>query len=333
MTWRSAGAAIALTLSAGPGWAASPGRAPAFAGLAGWAQEDHAAAFAAFRETCGVATEPGLTRACAKARSAGPLDEAAARTFFEANFQLDPAVGEGTLTAYFAPIYEARARPDREFSAPVRPRPAGLGQAPVPDRSAIEASPAPDALAWMRPEDLYFLQVQGSGTLAFPDGRRAKALYAGTNGLSYVAIGGPMRSRGLLTAEVSAQTIHAWLAGHRGPQAEAVMRLNPRYAYFRLAPDDGAAPAGAAHVPLPAGRALAVDPAFHPMGELLWIDADRPTLPGARPVYRRLAVTLDAGAAIKGPVRADLYLGEGDAAGEEAGRTHHALRLYRLTPR
>ena len=142
-----------------------------------------------------------------------------------------------------------------------------------------------------------------------------------------------MKARGLLTGEVSAQSIHAWLAAHRGPEADAVMRLNPRYAYFRLAPDDGREPAGAAQAPLPAGRALAVDPAFHPMGELLWIDADRPVLPGARPVYRRLAVALDTGSAIRGPVRADLYLGQGEAAGVEAGRAHHALRLYRLAPK
>ena len=333
MTWRSAGAGLALTLLAAPGWAQPAPRAAAFADLPGWAEEDHAAAFAAFRDACRVATEPGLARACARAQAAGPLGETAARTFLEANFQLDPALGEGTLTAYFAPGYPARARPEGAFTAPLRPRPAGLAQAAAPDRSAIEASPAPDALAWLRPEDLFFLQVQGSGAIVFPDGRRLKALYAGTNDRPYVAIGGRMKAQGLLTGEVSAQSIHAWLAAHRGPEADAVMRLNPRYGYFRLALDDGREPAGAAQAPLPAGRALAVDPAFHPMGELLWIDADRPVLPGARPVYRRLAVALDTGSAIRGPVRADLYLGQGEAVGEEAGRAHHALRLYRLAPK
>ena len=36
--------------------------------------------------------------------------------------------GEGVLTAYFAPEYQARRRPDDEFSAPVRARPADLVQ-------------------------------------------------------------------------------------------------------------------------------------------------------------------------------------------------------------
>ena len=69
------------------------------------------------------------------------------------------------------------------------------------------------------------------------------------------------------------------------------------------------------------------------MGELYWLDASAPKLSGAFPAYRRLAVALDVGGAIKGDVRADLYVGTGAAAGAEAGRVRHELRLYRLVPR
>jgi membrane-bound lytic murein transglycosylase A len=111
------------------------------------------------------------------------------------------------------------------------------------------------------------------------------------------------------------------------------MQLNPRYVFFSLAPDDGREPVGAAGVPLPAGRAIAVDPTRHAMGELFWLDAAAPTLAGAFPAYRRLALALDTGGAIKGPVRADLYMGLGPDAGAEAGRVRHVLRMYRLVPR
>ena len=110
------------------------------------------------------------------------------------------------------------------------------------------------------------------------------------------------------------------------------MWMNPRYVFFALAPDDGREPAGAAGVPLPAGRAIAVDPSRHAYGELFWIDASAPTLAGAASTYRRLAVALDTGSAIRGEVRADLYMGRGWAAGVEAGRVRHALRMMRLTP-
>ena len=48
--------------------------------------------------------------------------------------------------------------------------------------------------------------------------------------------------------------------------------------------------------------------------------------------YRRAVMALDTGGAIKGDIRADLYMGRGTAAGAEAGRVKHVLRLYRLVP-
>jgi len=36
---------------------------------------------------------------------------------------------------------------------------------PYPDRAEIEASPPGQVLAWMRPEELFFMQIQGSGVL------------------------------------------------------------------------------------------------------------------------------------------------------------------------
>jgi membrane-bound lytic murein transglycosylase A len=203
-----------------------------------------------------------------------------------------------------------------------------------PDRAAIEAAAEAQPLAWMRPEELFFLQIQGSGVLTFDDGRRMKALYAANNGLPFTPIANAMRDRGLLARDnTSGEAIRTWLRDHRGPEADTIMRLNPRYVFFRLVPDDGRQPVGAAGLPLPTGRAVAVDPAFHSYGELHWLDAEAPLLAGAFPAYRRLVMALDTGGAIKGEVRADLYLGLGPAAGAEAGRVRHTLRMYRLVPR
>jgi membrane-bound lytic murein transglycosylase A len=315
------------------------------------------AAFAAFLTGCGAARDAGMAELCRRARSKGVASPDQARLFFETNFKVEALPEAGVLTAYFAPEYPARRQADAEFSAPVRPRPADLvavdagtfdpaqaGKAgagrmvagrlePYPDRAAIEAQPVDQALAWMRPEELFFLQIQGSGVLIFEDGRRMKAAVAATNGRAFLGIANPMRERGLLAAnDTSGDSIRAWLAARRGPQAEAVMRLNPRYVFFTLGPDDGRPPAGAAGIPLPAGRAVAIDPTQHSMGELIWLDAATPTLAGAFPAYRRLVTALDVGGSIKGRVRADLYLGEGDRAGAEAGRVRHVLKMYRLVP-
>uniref|UniRef100_UPI002592E919 3D domain-containing protein n=1 Tax=uncultured Brevundimonas sp. TaxID=213418 RepID=UPI002592E919 len=122
-------------------------------------------------------------------------------------------------------------------------------------------------------------------------------------------------------------------AEHRGAEARAVMALNPRYIFFRLDPDVGGDPAGAAGVPLTARRAIAVDPANWRYGELAWVEADGGNLRGASASYRGLVMALDTGSAIKGPVRADLYMGRGDVAGAEAGTVRHPLRMWRLVPR
>ncbi|MDO8902638.1 MAG: MltA domain-containing protein [Phenylobacterium sp.] len=303
--------------------------------LTGWAQADHAEAFAAYRATCGVARAPAEAEVCRRARSHPRLEVNEARAFFETNFRLQPVPGEGVLTAYYAPEYTARRSPDAEYSAPVRPKPANhaalYGRA---DRAMIEATPPTEVLAWMRPEELFFLQIQGSGVLTFADGERVKVLFAAHNDLPFSGIANPMRDRGLLAANnTSGEAIRAWLAAHRGPEAEAIMRLNRRYVWFRLEADDGLHPVGAAGVPLPPDHAIAVDLTQHRVGELFWIDASAPILTGAFPVYRRLVVALDTGGAIKGQVRADLYLGSGPEAGVEAGRVRHTLRMVRLVPR
>lgn len=304
------------------------------ASLPGWAKEDHLSALKAFQAGCGLAKKPAEVALCRQARSIAVDDGEIARRFFEANFAVVPVREPGLLTAYFSPEYEARETPDAEFRMAVRPQPADLRPGrPYADRATIESRAPNDALAWMKPEDLFFLQIQGSGTLIYPDGRRMKAVYAANNNQTFRGIANIMRDRGLLPANnTSGEAIRSWLASHRGDEANAIMRLNPRYVFFTLAPDDGVEPRGAAGLPMPPGHGVAIDPAFHSFGELVWIDAQAPILNGAFPIYQRLVVTLDTGGAIKGDVRADLYLGRGDAAGREAGRVRHALRMYKLVP-
>ena len=321
--------------------AARPGGPPfAWSDLPGWRQEDHLAALGALKAACTASRDPTLAAVCDEARAEPPQTEEQARAFFEANFRPEAIDGEGVLTGYFAPEYEARRTFEPPFTAAVRARPSAMDvllaatagpDAPAdpptlapdgtdtvdlqPDRAAIAAIPATDSQAWLRPEDLFVMQIQGSGVLTMPDGQRVKAVFAGSNAKPFVGLARVMREEGLIDdAHSSGDAIRAWLAAHRGPEAEAVMNRNPRYVYFTLKPDDGREPAGAAGIPLPPGRALAMDSTRHGFGELYYIDGRTPALSGAFPTYQRVAAALDVGGAIKGDVRADLYFGTGDAA-------------------
>lgn len=306
------------------------------AALPGWSEEDHLAALRAYAAGCSpsrIAVET-CRDARALAARANPSD---ARAFLENRFTATEVRtddgGRGLLTAYFAPEYPARRVPDAEFDAPVLSRPTNL--ADVGDRAAIEAGSAQSSvLAWMKAEDLFFLQIQGSGTLTFPDGARLRAAYAADNGAKFVGIAWPMAEQGLLPRDgTSGEAIRGWLSAHRGAEARRVMALNPRYIFFTTSADDGNEATGAAGVPLPARRSVAVDPSRWTYGEAAWIEADGGNLRGARASYRGLVMTLDTGSAIRGPVRADLYIGRGDAAGHEAGAVRHPLRMWRLIPR
>lgn len=321
--------------------------------LPGWANENHLAALNAYAAGCGAARDPAGAAACRQGRALrdGGATARAARDFFETRFTVVASEGEGRLTAYFAPEYAARRTPQGPFDTPVVARPADLvvdpadpsrvlqrradgSTGPYPDRAAIEAAPPGAVLAWMKAEELFFMQLQGSGYLTFEDGGRGRAAYAANNGRPFVAIANRMVEQGLLPAGgASGEAIRAWLAAHRGPEADAVTALNPRYVFFAMQPDDGGDPAGAAGVPLPARRAIAVDPASWRYGDLVWIDAEGGGLVGARDSYRGLMMALDTGSAIRGPVRADFYMGRGAAAGEEAGTVRHPLRMWRLVPR
>jgi len=77
-------------------------------------------------------------------------------------------------------------------------------------------------------------------------------------------------------------------------------------------------------------RSIAIDREFFPMGLPVWLDT---TVPGSRKKLQRLMITQDTGAAIKGPVRGDVFWGHGPQAAIHAGLMKEKGKLYLLLPR
>jgi membrane-bound lytic murein transglycosylase A len=294
---------------------------------------------------------------CAAAR-ATPANDAAARAFFTAQFTPylagNNSDSDGLFTGYYEPLlYGARQRggnyqtpllkrpPDLVMVDLGRFRPAWHGEriagrvangnlVPYPSRAEIEQG-ALDAdrlaLFWVDdPVDAFFLQVQGSGRVALPDGTQVRLGYDGQNGQTYVAIGKKLVERGALTTDqVSLQSIRAWIKAHPD-QAKALMDENPSYVFFRELPGDG--PVGSEGVVLTAGRSLAVDRNFIPLGAPVYLAIDDNTSP-----LRRLMVAQDTGGAISGPVRGDVFWGFGADAESRAGTMRARGKYYLLLPK
>lgn len=279
----------------------------------------------------------------------------AARGFFEREFTPFALSGTGRLTAYYEPVVEVRSRPDPEFSMALRARPADLltgdlgqfiaglegrrivGRAnedrfePYRSRAEIERGNLGVPIAWGRPIDVFFLQVQGSGRLAYPDGSQARAAFAAHNGLDYVSIGRVLIDRGQLSPHnASKDDIEAWLRA-RGPAAwTELFNENPRYVFFQLMPmsDPNRGPFGSQGAPLTPMASLAVDPAYHAWGVPVFLQA---AIHGD-PDWSGLTIAQDAGGAIQGPLRGDLFVGWGDEAGFRAGRQNADARWFVLLP-
>ena len=178
------------------------------------------------------------------------------------------------------------------------------------------------------PVDVFFLHVQGSGVVELPDGGTQRVGYAANNGHDFTAIGRELIRSGALDGQsMSMQAIRDWLRAHP-ERADDLMRRNARYIFFREI--HGPGPIGAQGVALTAGRSLAVDPSFLPLGAPLYLST---TYPATDEPLNRLMVAQDTGGAIKGPVRGDFFWGSGESALAQAGRMKQEGRYWLLLPK
>ena len=276
---------------------------------------------------------------CAALASVPGGDEALLRAALAREFRAFAATADGRAEGVFTGYYEPELRGSRArggaFVVPIHARPDDLvgvdlgsfrdalkGEriggrveagrlVPYWTRGEIVAGALDErvpALVWVDdPVDLFFMHVQGSGTIALAEGGRLRLGYAGGNGRPYVAIGRVLVERGAMALpDVTMQSIRAWLAAHPA-EAASLMNANPSYVFFREVAGEG--PLGTEGVALTPGRSLAVDREFVPLGVPVWLDAVDPL--DATRSLRRLMVAQDTGGAIRGPVRGDVFWGAG----------------------
>lgn len=294
--------------------------------------------------------------ACKKFQKLNTADNTQLKHFFETNFTPYLVTYNGNDSGKFTSYYEAELRASKtkhgKYQYPIYGKPNDLIEINLQDfdqelpnkrilgrvqngklvpyftREQIEklGIDAPVILWGDDKVDIFLMQIQGSAVALLDDGSNVRLSYADNNGHRFVGIGGLLLKKGLLKkGEASMDKIRDWLKDN--PQiADVNMNENPRFIFHKIS--DAKGPIGALGVPLTAGRSLAVDSSFVPLGSLLWLETIEPD---GKPLQKMVAAQ-DIGAAIKGAVRGDYFWGHGEEALLQAGRMNSEGRFYILIP-
>ena len=173
--------------------------------------------------------------------------------------------------------------------------------------------------------DLFFLEIQGSGRVVLENGDTIFISYDNQNGHRYRAIGKYLIDIGAIKRkDVSLQSIRLWL-GKNPSRVDEVLNYNKSLVFFVKSNQSAT---GALGIELTANRSIAVDTRYIPLGSMLYLDAnigdDR---------CSKTVLAQDTGGAIKGEIRADLFLGYGYKASQKAGKLKSKLKLWILLPK
>ncbi|HEV7694609.1 MAG TPA: MltA domain-containing protein [Hyphomonadaceae bacterium] len=297
--------------------------------------------------------------ACDIAQNVQPGQE---HWFFENYFDVSMVTGTGEqrLTSYFEPVVQASRQWTPQMTEPLLSRPSDMisidlgafAQAfdsdalrgaprqlngklngntvvPYPKRDSITPYQG-QIIGYAHPADVYNLQVQGSGRLAFTDGTQARAQFSAQNGYKWNSALGALRNSGRLSNPTWAN-FRQWLDTNPSEQKNA-LNADPSYVFFQeeAIADPSAGPKGGAGVPLTPMGSIAVDPAFHPYGAIVFVDGTY----DSQYSFQRLLVAQDTGGAIRrGPMRGDIFAGTGPEAGAWSERMNGPARWYTLLPK
>jgi membrane-bound lytic murein transglycosylase A len=355
-----------LTSCAASPVAFDPGRAPdtarvtlapgSYQQLSGWSADGVAAAVPAFVKSCArmeaqqpddAPLDPSAKGAdfgrlkdwrplCRLAANLPAGDDAAARRFFEANFvpTLIGSAGasKGLFTGYWEVELNGSLTREGPYQTPVYRKPADLTDKPYLDRAAIEDGALDGKgleIVWLEsPDDLFVLQMQGSGRIRLQDGGTMRLVYQANNNRPLVNVYQLLVASGAIPpARLSEANVRAWMRDNPAKAAE-IRRKDPLYVFFQ--PLKGEGPVGYQGAVLTPERSLAVDHRYIPLGAPVWLEAHDKY----RPVtLSRLVVAQDTGDGITGPLRADYYWGSGKTAAAHGSDFYADGQYWVLLPK
>ena len=257
--------------------------------------------------------------------------------------------GTVLYTGYYTPIFDGSFKPGTRFRYPLYKQPEDLVKGPdgeifgrrggdgkiipYPPRAVIENEMMfrGSELAWLGSQfEVYIAHVQGSAKIRLSNGEIRTVGYAANNGHEYKSIVEELVKDGRISSsQISLAAMIAYFENHPDHVAKYT-QMNPRFVFFR---EEEGEPRGSLNEPVTPYRSIATDKSIFPRGCLTFISTTLPKVTIGQVVlqpYRGFALDQDTGGAIRAPGRCDIYIGQGDTAGELAGRIYQEGKLYYL---
>ena len=325
--------------------------ATSFDALDGWEDENHREILNLFVQNCKT---PQAKKVYGDLCAEASLSQDNPKDFFEQNFipyRIDAKGTNQIVTGYYEPELHGSLVKTERFRYPIykipqdlitvelasiypelrnyrlRGRVVGDKLVPYSTRAEIMQNGLDaEVICYVDSKiDLFFLEVQGSGRVVFDDGHSIYVGYANQNGHRYSSIGRYLvKQHEIAIEDISLQSIKAWLITHPD-RLDEVLNQNKSVVFFQQREYQARGALGVELVPF---RSVAVDRNYIPLGSMLFIKADTDLIPKNRLVFAQ-----DTGGAIRGAIRADLFTGFGERAGEIAGKLKAPLTLWTLLPR
>ncbi|MDF2439677.1 MAG: rane-bound lytic murein transglycosylase [Abditibacteriota bacterium] len=235
------------------------------------------------------------------------------------------------FTGYFEPTYAASRQRSAVYRYPLFRMPPALARVRShPTRLQLEGADGLQIspllrgyeIAWLRDRlEAYLVQVEGSARLRLTDGRTLSIGYGGHTSHTYTSMGRELVKDGVMPFEQLTLPALIEYFGAAPQEMNRYLPRNRRFVFFRET--RGGASSGSIGVPLTPEHSMATDAAALPPGALALAQIELANPVAARvfgsPTLTRWVLGQDAGGAIKGRARVDLFMGSGARAGRRAG--------------
>ena len=323
-----------------------------FSSLSRWKEENYEEVLTLFIKSCQKPQVKKLyENTCRDAPNATNAKTFLHQEFLPYKIMSEKSASHGLLTGYYEPYIKASLQKKGKFIYPIYRKPKDLitvelasvypelkhlrlrgrlvGDKLVPYHTRAMSEKYPldaEVLCYTDSKiDRFFLEIQGSGKVLLDNKKTMFVGFENQNGHKYRAIGKYLVTIGALRLEeVSLQSIRSWLEKNPS-RVDEVLNYNESMVFFQQR-TQGAT--GALGVELTPKRSVAVDRRFIPLGSMLYVDARFREKNLSKVVFAQ-----DTGGAIKGALRADLFLGSGEEALDIAGHLKAPLQVWILLPR